>query len=540
MSHFLARHRLIEHVPSSELVAQRYGLDSTRIYAPEEVVDAVVIGTGPGGAPLMARLAAAGLSVVALEAGKLWHPERDFATDEAAQSDLFWTDERLSGGENPIAFGRNNSGYGVGGGSLHYTAYVPRPHRDDFHLKRDFAAGEDWPIEFDDLTPYFDEVEKTLGVSGPTPYPWSETARGYPLPPLPLNGPAQLMERGCRQLGMRTAPAPNAALSRPYHIPGIGWRRACTNRGFCQAGCSTGAKGSMDVTYVPLAVRAGAEVRPECHATLFERDAGGHITGVVYSHRGKECRQRARHVFLCAGAIETPRLLLLNQLGLESGQVGRNFMAHVGLQLWGTFPEDIRPYKGIPAGLISEDTHRPPDANFAGGYLVQSLGVMPLTYADQVARGRGLWGHELRRHMREYNHIAGIDVLGECLPIPNNRVELADEVDTRGLPKPLVTFTAGANERALEAHAENLIRAIWDAAGASDVWAFPRFAHTIGTCRMGSDPQSSVVDDSGRSHTVPNLTISDNSTFPSALSVNPTLTIAALSLRTADKHLART
>ena len=522
----------------AEAVARRYGLDAVRTFGLHHPVDAVIIGTGPGGAPLMARLAAAGLSVVALEAGKLWHPERDFATDEAAQAGLFWTDERLSGGSNPIAFGRNNSGYGVGGGSLHYTAYVPRPHPDDFHLRRDFGIGQDWPITYQQLAPYFDEVEQTLGVSGPTPYPWSGASRGYPLPPLPLNGAAQLMERGCAVVGIQTSPAPNAALSRPYHRPGIGWRRACTNRGFCQAGCSTGAKGSMDVTYVPLALRHGAELRSECRATLFERDANGRISGVVYSSQGAEYRQKARHVFLCAGAIETPRLLLLNQLALDSGEVGRNFMAHVGLQVWGRFEEDVRPYKGIPGGLISEDTHRPADADFAGGYLIQSLGTMPVTYAGQVARGRGLWGADLRRHMRQYNHVAGIDILGECLADPENRIELSDERDGRGLPKPSISFSAGPNERRLAAHGERLMRAIWQAAGAIDVWSFPRFAHTIGTCRMGSDPTTSVVDMDGRAHSVSNLTISDNSTFPSALSVNPTLTIAALSLRTADRHLA--
>ncbi len=99
-----------------------------RYYANNEMVDAVVIGTGAGGAPLLARLAKAGLKVVALEAGKFWNPNTDFATDEREQSKLFWNFERLSGGSDPIAFGRNNSGIGVGGSTLHYTAYTPRPH----------------------------------------------------------------------------------------------------------------------------------------------------------------------------------------------------------------------------------------------------------------------------------------------------------------------------------------------------------------------------------------------------------------------------
>ncbi len=486
-------------------------------------------------------------TVVALEAGRFWDPGRDFATDERAQSPLFWNDERLSAGADPIAYGRNNSGTGVGGSTLHYTAYTPRAQPDDLRLHAEFGVGRDWPLDFADLAPYYDQLEHFLGVSGPSPYPWGPPRRtGYPLPPLPLNGAAQLMRRGAAKLGLRTSPAANAALSGPYYQPGVGWRRACTNRGFCQAGCSTGAKASMDVTFVPLAQAHGAVVRAECFATRIELDDRGRVSGVVYEHDGREERQRCRALFLCAGAVETPRLLLLNGLANGSGQVGRNFMAHTGVQVWGRFPEDVRPNKGIPGALISEDTHRPQslggawgDADFAGGYLLQSIGVMPVTYASQVARGRGLWGDALREHLRGFNHVAGINILGECLPDPANFLELSDERDARGLPKPRIHFTAGPNEAKMSAHAEALMRALWAEAGACDVWAFPRYAHTVGTCRMGHDPADAVVDADGRCFDVPNLFISDNSTFPSALSVNPALTIMALSLRTADRFLEK-
>jgi len=510
-----------------------------RRYAPDEIVDAVVIGTGAGGSPLLARLAQAGLKVVALEAGSHWNPAADFPTDERSQSKLFWNDERLSAGDNPIAFGRNNSGIGVGGSTLHYTAYVPRPQPDDFRLHTEFGVGVDWPIGYTDLEAYYDELEAFLGVSGPSPYPWGPPRKQpYPLRPLPLNGAAQLMARGCAALGLRTSPAANAALSGSYYRAGVGWRPACTNRGFCQAGCSTGAKASMDVTFIPLAIQHGAEVRPECFATHFEQDSVGRITAVVYVHAGIEQRQLCRAVFLCGGAIETPRFLLINGLANRSGQVGQNFMAHVGVQVWGQFKEDVRPNKGIPGGLISEDTHRPADADFAGGYLLQSIGVMPVTYASQVARGRGLWGSALQEHMRAYNHVAGINVLGECLPYPENRLELSDEHDARGLPKPRITFTAGENEQRMTHHAGQLMRTIFTAAGGRDLWAFPRYAHVIGTCRMGDSAESAVVDRDGRAFDIPNLLICDNSVFPSALGVNPVLTIMALSLRTADRFLA--
>ena len=153
----------------------------------------------------------------------------------------------------------------------------------------------------------------------------------------------------------------------------------------------------MDVTYLPWAVREGAEIRPGCFVTGFERDGTGKLTAVVYRDSAAPGRpvtrkQRTRAVSLCAGAIETPRLLLHTGLANGSGQVGKNYMGHVATQVWGTFAEPVRMNKGFPATVISEDTLRPKDANFAGGYLVQSLGVVPVTWAMAVARGRGLFG----------------------------------------------------------------------------------------------------------------------------------------------------
>ncbi|MCY7348648.1 MAG: GMC family oxidoreductase N-terminal domain-containing protein [Pyrinomonadaceae bacterium] len=502
-----------------------------------DAVDAVVIGTGAGGAPILARLAQAGLKVVALEAGKGFD-YRKFPTDERAQSKLFWTDERLSAGNNPPAFGNNNSGCGVGGSTLHFTAYTPRPQADDFRIYSDFGVGKDWCLSYEDLEPYFDELEWFLGISGASPYPWGKPRKkGYPLPPLPLNAAARLMQTACEKLNIKTAPAPNAALSQDYFREEIGLRHACTNRGFCQAGCSTGAKGSMDVTFLPLAVRYGAEIRAECFVTEFEFDSQGKIKAVVYSQNGETKKQPCKNVFLCAGGIETPRLLLINDLANRSGQVGKNFMAHTGVQIWGVFDEAIYPHKGIPGSLISEDTHRPKDADFAGGYLLQSIGVMPVTYASQLARGEKVFGSELDERMRDYNHTAGINILGDCLPHSNNFMELSDEKDARGLAKPRVYFSHGDNENQMTRHAERLMKEIWTEAGAKKMWTFQRNAHIIGTCRMGTDAAENVVNENCRSFDIPNLYICDNSIFPSALSVNPALTIMALALRTADVFL---
>ncbi|TSA87572.1 GMC family oxidoreductase [Deinococcus detaillensis] len=498
-------------------------------------LDVLVIGTGAGGAPLLARLAATGLRVLALEAG-VRHRPAEMPTDEVAQAGLFWMDERLSAGKDPVGFGRNNSGRGVGGSTLHYTAYTPRAQPDDFELLKEFGQGVDWPLSYADLEPYYDEVEQFLGVSGPSEYPWGPPRqRPYPHPALPLNGAALLMEQAAQQSGIRTSAAANAALSRPQEQEGYGLRPACSNRGFCQAGCSTGAKASLDVTYLALAESKGASIWEGAQVTKLLMQ-GGRVSGAEFVRDGKTQTLHARQVVLAAGAIETPRLLLLSGVGNSSGQVGRNFMAHVGVQVWGLVDDDLRPYKGIPGGLISEDFHRIP--GLVGGYLLQSLGVMPVTYATQYARGTGKWGAALSEHLSQYNHVAGINVLGECLPYAGNFLELSSELDGRGLPKPLIHFSFGENEHRMAEHAEAVMRDLWAKIGAREVWALPRAAHTIGTARMGHDPSTNVVDAFGRSHDTPGLWICDNSTFPSSLSVNPGLTQMALSLRTADALIA--
>jgi choline dehydrogenase-like flavoprotein len=507
-------------------------------YSTNEEVDVVVIGTGAGGAPIIARLARAGLKVVALEAGKHWNPANDFSTDEREQSKLYWPHERLSAGKHPLAFGRNNSGIGVGGTTLHYTAFVPRPHPGDFRLYSEFGTGADWPITYDDLEPYFDELEMFLGVSGPSIYPWSQRKFPYPLPPLPVNGSGQLMQRGADKVGIHTSPAPNAAISKQYFQEEVGWRTGCTNRGFCEAGCTTGAKASMDVTFLPLAIYHGAEIRAECFAVKLELNRGK-IKEVVYIHQHAAYRQLCKAVFLCAGAIETPRLLLLNQLANSSGQVGRNFMAHVSLQVWGQFDEDIRPYKGIPAALISEDMHRPKDADFAGGYLLQSIGIMPVTYASQLARATGIWGEKLKARMSNYNHMAGINMHGDCLPYESNYIELSNELDDCKLLKPIIHFINGENEIRMENHSRKIMLEIWKAAGAYNIWEYPRNSHTLGTCKMGNNNDNAVVNRFGNSFDIPNLYISDGSVFTTALSVNPALTIMAISLRNADNFIYR-
>jgi choline dehydrogenase-like flavoprotein len=499
-------------------------------------VDVVIIGTGAGGAPVMAELAEAGLSVVALEAGRWWDPAKDYAADESQMSELYWLGERISTGRTPTAFGGNNSGTGVGGSMLHWGAFVPRADPRDLKLYSDSGVGCDFPLSYEDLLPFYLEVETFIGVSGPAHYPW-DPGRKYPLGPVALNAPAIAMQKGYAAIGVETAEAPIAAVSQRYAQPGYKERQPCVGCGFCHQGCVFGAKASMDVTYIPRAIAAGCEVRPKSFVHSFELDPQGRIEAVVYKHESQDVRQRCKAVFLCAGAVETPRLLLHTGLANSSGQVGRNFMAHVATQVWGTFADEMRMNKGFPASIISEATMRPKDANFAGGYLTQSLGVVPVTFARQVARGRGLWGQELVKYLDRYNHFAGIGANGDCLPYDENFLELSDEIDEFGVPIPKIHFSYGENELRMSEHSEKLMTAAWEAAGATDIWTFQRSAHTIGTCRMGNDAATNVVDGFGRSFDIDNLWVSDNSTFPAALAANPALTIMALAVRSARKFL---
>ncbi len=510
-------------------------LAGMRTYRADDVVDAVIVGTGAGGAPLLARLAAAGLRVVALEAGPNFTPER-FAFDETLADEIYWTEERLSGGSTPEAFGGNNSGTGVGGSTLHWGAFVPRADARDLRLHTETGEGVDWPLTYADLVPFYERVERFLGVSGARDYPW-DPGRRYPLPPVPRNGPARLMADACDSLGIRWADAPAAVVSRPFESEGGPHRHACINCGYCHQGCRTGAKASMDVTYLPLAVARGAEIRPEAFVHGLERGPDGRVTAVVYRQGGRDLRQRCAAVFLCAGAVETPRLLLQLGLANSSGQVGRNYMGHVATQVWGTFPREVRMNRGYPSSLITEDFIRP-GADFAGGYLIQSLGVVPVTFGNSVARGRGLWGKPLLDYLDRYNTLAGIGINGETLPCDANVLTLSDETDARGMRKAQISFGYSTNETRLNAHATTVMRGLWEAAGAEDIWVLQRVAHTIGTCRMGADGSSAVVDPTGRSFDIDNLWICDGSTFPSSLAANPALTIMALSLRSAEAFLA--
>jgi choline dehydrogenase-like flavoprotein len=512
-----------------------------------EEVDFCIVGAGAGGGVLGAKLAEAGASVVIIDAGPHWNPVKDFVSDEIASRKLYWTDERITGGDNPIELGSNNSGQGVGGGTVHYSMVAMRAHPEDFirHTLEGEVTGadiSDWPIKFEDLEPYYEEVEEALQIAGPTFYPWGRRRKRYPQREHELNASAQVLVRGCTKLGVPVAPAPIATLSAPHRD-----RPPCVYRGFCNYGCTTNAKSSILVTYIPRAIVAGAEVRPNSMVAKIEHNEKGYVTGVLYFRNGSQdlYRQRARNVVVAGYAVETPRLLLNsssslfpNGLANSSGLVGKCFMVHTGEQAFAKFPDRINQYKAPPpGGAITEHFNvKVPDTDFVCGYAIEVVGPHPADFAARLTTARRMWGADLRQTMLDYNFFSGLGIVGEVLPQQKNQVKLHEtEHDQYGLPLAHVIFSYHENDKKIVGHAKGKMKEILEAAGGEDVWMADRTAHLLGTCRMGKEPNKSVVNADCQAHDISNLFICDGSVFTTSTGVNPSLTIEAIAARTADR-----
>jgi choline dehydrogenase-like flavoprotein len=512
-------------------------------YRPSEEVDFCVVGVGAAGGVLLQRLARAGFSVVGLEAGPFWDSERDWVSDEKGSHKLYWTEPRVTGGEHPLALGANNSGRGVGGGSVHWAAFTPRLHPSDFRVRSLDGVAVDWPISYEELKPYYELLEKEMPVAGPAYFPWGHP-HGYPYGPHPMGGVGNVLIKGCTKLGIRVSIGGPVAILSGSH----GDRPHCIYRGFCIQGCKVGAKATTLITHVPDALRSGAEIRDHSMAARVEVGRDGRVTGVEYFDKdGARQFQKARAVIVSGYAIETPRLLLNSAcsafpqgLANSSGTVGRYLMAQAGNVVLGRFDDLIRLYKAPPAHAMTEEFYETdPKNDFVRGFAIQTVGPLPISFATQMMVAKGAWGWGMRRLMMDYNHWASIAVLGELLPWEDNRVELAEEKDAHGLPVAKVTFGMKDNDKKLMEHAKKVVMQVMSAAGATEVVQETRFAHLVGAARMGSDPRSSVVDRFGRSHDIPNLFVCDGSMMPTQGSANPGLTIQSLAARTADYLIHR-
>jgi choline dehydrogenase-like flavoprotein len=510
-----------------------------REYADAEAVDFAIVGTGAGGGTLACKLAEYGFSVVAFDAGPYWRPLEDFASDEQHQAKLYWTDERIVDGDNPLQLGANNSGKSVGGSTVHFAMVSLRFRPEWFKARTKLGYGADWPLDWREMWRYYAEVEQALKISGPVNYPWGPKRPRYPYRPHELNAAALVLAEGCEALGIDWTETPLATVSAPR-----GQSPPCVYRGMCVIGCSTNAKQSILITRLPRALAAGAEIRDLAMVGRIEHNGKGLVTGVHYFREGRWRFQRASNVVVAGYAIETPRLLLSSAtsrfpdgLANSSGLVGKNLMVQSNQAVWGIMEEEIRAYKGPPSLAITEHWNYADDGkDFFGGYAYMSQGPLPVVWSGTQSSKRGLWGRQLLAEMEKYNHQVGLKIVGECLPQERNRVTLTDERDQYGLPVPRISYSFCDNDKRLIKHSLSFMRQALDAAGATEIWdETDDTCHLNGTARMGDDPKQSVVNADCRSWDISNLWICDGSVFPTVGGVNPSLTIQAIACRTADR-----
>lgn len=509
-------------------------LENMQRFQDDEEVDLVIVGAGAGGAVLTQRLARQGWKIVTFDAGPFWDPDKDWVSDEKGSSHLYWTEPRVITGKNPVPLGSNNSGRGVGGGTIHYAGYTPRLHPSDFNIYSQDQVGADWPIEYETLRPYYQQIEQELPVAGES-WPWGDP-HSYPQSPHPVSGNGQVFLEGAAKLGIQAKVGPVAIVN-----GGFGNRPHCIYRGFCLQGCKVNAKASTLITHIPDALANGAEIRADSMVSKIELNERGLAKGVTYWKNGVERFQKAKAVVVAGYAIETPRLLLNstsskfpNGLCNNEDQVGRFVMVQGAPQTTGRFEQEVRMFKAPPPEVSTEQFYETdPSKDYKRGFSIQTVSPLPITWAEHIV-AEGHWGTVLREYMRDYVHWASLGALCEFLPQATNRVTLSDQKDRFGLPVAKFSYSQGDNDKKLLSAAVEKMTDILNAAGAQEVVTIERYAHLVGGARMAKDAESGVVDSNLRSFAVPNLFIVDGSVLPTQGSANPALTIMSLAARAGD------
>ncbi|MEF8852772.1 MAG: GMC family oxidoreductase [Haloarculaceae archaeon] len=519
---------------------------------PSSRVDVCVIGAGPAGALVANRLADRGHEVVVLEAGPRFdrrdrreRMERAIRPAHGAHSVWDMGGERdafTSSGEwfYPLNVARVK---GVGGSTLHWQGMVPRLHESDFERRRRDGVGADWPIDYADVRPYYADAERALGVAGASDNPFAPPREEpFPMPAFPPSYSDSVFAEACEAAGIATHSVPNARNSEPRD-----GRSECVGYGTCKPVCPSGAKYSADYT-VEAAESKGVRVVDRVPVQrLATADGGDRVGAAVYATLGGETyRQEARQFVLAAGGVETPRLLLLSRsedhpdgLANSSGAVGRYFMEHL---FAGTGGRLDRPTRQNHVGFITSESHQFYDNDFDG---VGPIKLEFLNYAGPSPVEQALtadeWGDDLLATLREsYGRRLAMGGLVGQLPQAENRITLdPSTTDDHGNPVPEVRWSIDDRTRRTLAKANELQARVFGALDADIEWTVgpddtgPAYHH-MGTTRMGTDPDESVVDARLRTHDVTNLTVASSSVFPTSGAMNPTLSIAALALKAAD------
>jgi choline dehydrogenase-like flavoprotein len=536
-----------------------------------ETYDAIIVGAGICGAVTAWKLALSGARVLLLEAGETG-PERvelvgsyARAANKTPGSPYLGRDgDKFAPGPETRAdyyrpsdskMFRSTYLRRAGGSTWHFLGNVPRFLPSDFRLKSTYGVGCNWPLSYDDIEPDYCEAERLMGVSGDhdqwnglfgahrsEPYPMTKIWESYS--DRRVTPAIESLEADGRPI--RVMSTPQARNSQFYD-----GRPPCAGNSICVPICPIQAKYDGTV-HLKKAIAAGVEFRNQAVVTRLElADDGRTIAAVRYSNwDGAERREIARLIVVAAHSIETAKLLLFSSeresgIANSSGQVGRNLMDHPQGAGGCLSPQPLFPFRGPPTtsgiDMFRDGPFRKERAAFRMSLGNDGLGRIetPAATVECLMETDRLFGTALRERARDHlTRQFRISYSTELLPDPENRVTLSGDLDALGVPMPRIQFSVpDYNHLAFEA-ARNVIGRIFAAIGGTQIVFAPAgndwtgAGHVMGTCRMGDDPSSSVVDSSGRSHDHPNLFLVGSSVFPTAGTANPTLTALALTLRT--------
>jgi gluconate 2-dehydrogenase alpha chain len=549
--------------------------------------DVVLVGLGAAGGVAAHVLTAAGIEVVALEAG----PRVDagmMTLDEVRNDVRAWLSRPKSSREIPTwRSDENENSYSspypmlmvnaVGGTTVHYNCASPRMQPWDFESRTrtldryglkaipEGSTLADWPISYEDLEPFYEQMEEAIGVSGLAGNIDGQPREGgnpfdgrrrteYPMPALEPSGWNKLMADAARDLGWHPSPMPAAINTVPYD-----GRPVCTNCGFCSNnGCYRDAKGSTDVTLIPRAEATGRlRVETGARVTRIEVDDAGRATGVRYVQDGKEYVQPGRAVLLGGFVYENTRLLLLSKssnypdgLSNNHGQVGKHYMAHVNPYYYGLFQgRRLNRFNGSGGQITiindwNGDNFDHRGLGFIGGAQFTAMQELKAIVAANGPFPPGVprWGAAWKSWLQANAQSVGcVNADIGNLSYETSYLDLDPSAkDPYGVPLVRVTHKPEENERRAWAFVTGKLTEWLNAAGAVAVW--PRgpitfeTRHPYGGTRMGNDPATSVLDRYGFSHEVGNLGLLGASVFPTTSGLNPTLTLQAVSWLTAQ-HL---
>jgi len=522
--------------------------------ATDQTCDVLIIGSGATGSISALVLAQAGLDVVCLEQGG-WIERKEFAhlhQDWSWQRQTNWNPDvnvRRHPDDYPVDSDSSQvlMWNGVGGSTNVYGAIWPRYRPSDFRKGDEHGLQPNWPITYEDIAPYYDRVDRMLGTSGLAGDPAQPTRAACPTGPLPFTQPAQKLAKAFDKLGWHWWPAEAGVVSEDYD-----GRPGCNGCGMCN-GCPRGSMTLYAQSIWPKALAAGAKLQTHARVLRIETGSDGRATGAVWKNRitGAEERTKAKIVIVAANGVGTPRLLLASDnLANSSDMVGRNLLHHtlVAAQIW--VNEQVDGQIGYVASLISREfAETDVSRGFVNGFNFNCLTSAPS--AGELTSGwlsgtKAPWGEGHHDWFdKHFGHSIGLFGIGDDLPNPENRVYLdVNRTDEDGIPIAQMHYAPGENDRRMMNYMLDRLQEIGEAAGAfkialqdyrdaDGVYRTPAW-HMIGTCRMGSDPETSVVNGWHQCWDVPNMFIMDGSVLPTGGVVNPTPTISALALRAAE------